>query len=622
MCGISGIFSPKADIDIKTLQSMAMLMNHRGPDFTGLYVSSDRRVGLAHNRLAILDLTAAGNQPMRDLSGYKQIVFNGEIYNFLELRRNLQKEGHIFKSDTDTEVILNLYEKHEINSIELLNGIFAFCIHDENNHKFLLARDRVGVKPLYYVYKNGNFAFASEPKALLALPFVSRELNVQALDAYFTIGYIPSELCIFREMKKLKPAHYLTFDYTTGELSLSCYWNVANNQSDLTKLSALEISEMLESTLRDAVRIQMISDVPIGSFLSGGIDSSIVSTLMAEITNTPIKTFNISFESVDHDESPYARIVAQNIESNHTETRVKMDAASSLFKLINNFDEPFSDSSMIPTYCVSKIAKEQVTVVLSGDGGDELFGGYNWYSWVLQLQSIRNKFGPLSTAFKWLGRIMPKYFIGKHFLSSIDFSPAYQFLERIACFQADDKINFYHPEFREVIKNKDFRDDFMRCFEEFEGDLLQKMTRMDFHCYLPDDILTKVDRASMAVSLEARVPWLDHRLVELAFSIPSSFIIHDGTKKYLPKLLAKKLLPVNLPLERKKGFSVPLQQWMSGDLGLILETLIHSEQNQCYIDCKKSNELLQTFKHDKSNQKAVQLYAILVFLLWHNKYAN
>lgn len=621
MCGISGFFTPRGEIDPKLLHAMAQKMRHRGPDHTGFYSSPDRRIGLAHNRLAILDISEAGNQPMQDATGSRRIIFNGEIYNFLELRKDLQRKGHVFRSNCDTEVMLRLYEEKGIDFLEYLNGIFAFCIYDEKRRILFLARDRVGVKPLYYVVKDGNFAFASEPKALLCLPFVSRDLDIGALDAYFTIGYIPYDLCIFRDIRKLMPAHYLILDLASGNLSIDCYWNLQDHTSDLSSTPEVELTDILESILRDAIRIQKISDVPIGSFLSGGVDSSIVSTLMAEMTDEPINTFNISFDSTEHDESPYALIVAENIGSKHTETRVEMDAVSSLYHLIDNFDEPFADSSMIPTYYVSKVAKERVTVVLSGDGGDELFGGYNWYSWVLRLQHIEERFGSLSTALRWMGSKMPEGMAGQHLLASLCSDPGYQFLERTSCFQAAEKLSLYSREFSEAVRVQDFGNIFMKRFRAYDGDLIQRMTKMDFNCYLPEDILTKVDRASMAVSLEARVPWLDHRLVEFAFSLPSHFKIHKGRKKYLPKLLAKKLLPRNLPLERKKGFSIPLQQWMRGDLGIMLETLLSSKQSQNYIDCNKTSELLKTYKSDLSSKQAVKLYAILLFLLWHDKYA-
>jgi asparagine synthase (glutamine-hydrolysing) len=622
MCGISGIFDHNRTVGQPLLQKMAATTRHRGPGHTGYYVSPDRRVGLAHNRLSIIDLSEAGNQPMVSADGKRWIVFNGEIYNFPNLRREMESCGRVFRSHSDTETLLELYGRKGEAALHELNGMFAFCIYDAEKRSLFLARDRLGIKPLYYVCRDGKFGFASEIKPLLCLRFVSKQLDPVALDAYFMLGYIPEDLCIFRNIRKLRPAHYAVFDLESRTVSLTRYWDLETRLEDLSGTPEPELLEMLEEKLRDAVRLRMISDVPIGSFLSGGLDSSLVTTLMAEEASDPIRTFNISFASGEYDESCYARIVAEHIGSRHTEHRVEMDAASALYHLIDNFDEPFADSSMIPTYYLSKVAREQVTVVLSGDGGDELFGGYNWYSWMLRLQQLQERLGLLARALPSLARMLPRGMAGRHLLSSLGFGPENQFLERISCFQADGKPSLYRPEFSAVLDGYDYGKVFRERFASYGGNLLQRMTKTDLNSYLPDDILTKVDRASMAVSLEARVPWLDHRLVEFAFSLPSDMRIKNGRKKRLPKELASKLLPKDLPVERKKGFCIPIEEWMRGQLGRMLERQLGGTVFASYIDKKRALDLLSRHRSDQRSRNGVRLFSVLLFLLWHQRYIS
>ena len=620
MCGISGIFDPRGAIEQSLLEKMAATTRHRGPDYTGYYLSPDRRVGLAHNRLSIIDLSEAGHQPMVGADGKRWIVFNGEIYNFPQLRSEMESRGRVFRSHSDTETLLELYGEKGEAALEELNGMFAFAIHDAEKRSLFLARDRVGIKPLYYACRDGKLAFASEVKPLLKLPFVSKELDPAALDAYFTLGYIPEDLCIFRDIRKLRPAHCARFDLESRTLSVSRYWDLETRLTDLSRTSEPELLEILEEKLRDAVRLRMISDVPIGCFLSGGVDSSMISALMAQEASDAIRTFNISFASGEHDESPYARMVAKDIGSQHTEHRVEMDAASSLYHLIDNFDEPFADSSMIPTYYVSKVAREQVTVVLSGDGGDELFGGYNWYSWMLRLKRLEGHFGAFSRMGPLLAKAMPPGITGRHLLSSLGRDRGDQFLERVSCFRAEGKLSLYNPDFLAALDGYDYGRVFRERFGDYDGDLLQRMTKTDFHCYLPEDILTKVDRASMAVSLEARVPWLDHRLVEFAFSLPSNVRIRNGRKKHLPKELARKLLPKDLPIERKKGFCIPINEWMRGELGTMLEEQLGNGDLASCIDEKRALELLSRHRADGQSRQGFQLFSILLFALWHQRH--
>ena len=622
MCGISGVFDPRGAIEQSLLEKMAATTRHRGPDHTGYYVSPDRRVGLAHNRLSIIDLSEAGNQPMVGADGKRWIVFNGEIYNFPELRSEMESRGCVFRSHSDTETLLELYGEKGEAALEELNGMFAFCIYDAEKRSLFLARDRVGIKPLYYTCRDGHFAFASEIKPLLKLPFVSKELDPLALDAYLTFRYIPEDLCIFRDIRKLRPAHCLRFSMVSGNVSVERYWNLTELTSDPVRVAEGEALDIFDEKLRDAVRLRMISDVPIGCFLSGGVDSSIVAALMARASNGPIKTFNISFDSEDRDESHYARIVSESIGSEHTERRMKMNAVSVLEKLIDNYDEPFADSSMIPTYYVSKVARESVTVVLSGDGGDELFGGYNWYDWPVRLGKLRRNLGPLARIVGTMGKSLPHWdTTWRRVLEGLSQDDAGQFLQRTSFFSQAEKQNICRLNPRQS-GGEDFSHRFLEVFRGFDGDLVRRMTLTDFHMYLAEDILTKVDRASMAVSLEARVPWLDHRLVEFAFSLPSALRIKNGRKKHLPKELARKLLPKSLTIERKKGFCIPVNEWMRGELGTMLEAELHEETFADQFDSGFLLQLLSEHRENPRRKYGPKLFAILTLSLWLRRFLH
>ena len=619
MCGISGIYSPIGNLEQTLLEKMASSLRHRGPDHTGFYISPDRCIGLAHNRLSIIDLTDAAHQPMISANGKMCIAFNGEIYNFTHLRDEMKSRGHIFRSHGDTETMLELYCEKGQAFLQELNGMFAFCIYDAQKRTFFLARDRVGIKPLYYTCKDGHFAFASEIKPLLCLPFITREIDAVALDSFFTFGYIPDDLCIFRDIQKLRPAHSAEFKFDTNKFTTSQYWNLDQHAHNLDGIAEQELAEILDEKLCDAVRMRMISDVPIGCFLSGGLDSSMLSAIMAEQSNQTIKTFNISFSSGKYDESPYARIVAEHIGSHHTEHRLEMNAVSTLYELIDNYDEPFADSSMIPTYYVSKMAREQVTVALSGDGGDELFGGYNWYSQIFQLQRLQRVLGPLSKVGPMLAKIVPDGTWGRPSLSALGLKPQQQMIKCNGAFDERAKLSLYTPEYTSALSGYNYAKVFQDRFASYKDDLLQKMTKTDFNCYLPNDILTKVDRASMAVSLEVRVPWLDHRIAEFAFSLPSALRICKGRKKYLPKLLAKKWLPKDLPLERKKGFCIPINDWMRGDLGRMLEDHLQNNDVSEYVNVNYVFELLRQ-QRTQQCRHCFPLFTVLIFALWYDRY--
>jgi asparagine synthase (glutamine-hydrolysing) len=597
---------------------MAKTMGHRGPNSTGIYVSKDKKTGLAHDRLSIIDLSDSANQPMRNEDATLWLVFNGEIYNFRELRAALLERGHRFRSKSDPEVILHLFEEKGIDLLEDLNGMFAFCLFDEVKNEFFLARDRVGIKPLYYYAKNGIFAFSSELKALLTLPQVKKEIDMTGLDYYFTLGYIPEDLSIFQDIRKLRPGHYLHYD--GSQMRIERYWQLDSQKIDLSSASEMDLVEMLEEKLNDAVKIRMVSDVPIGTFLSGGLDSSLVTTFMAQAAGRPVNTFTIGFGSNEYDETAFARLIAESIGSIHREHPVHLDAIDMLDKLIFHFDEPFADSSLIPTYYISRAAKENVTVILSGDGGDELFGGYNWYSWVLLVERLKKKLGMASGMLSNLGDILPDRVKHKHLLSVLRLEQPDSFLERVLFFNDKQKSRLYANDLKRIGSQGHPRERFLHFFNGTHGDLIEKMSITDFHYYLPEDILTKVDRASMAVSLETRVPWLDHRLVEFAYSVPSSLKIRNGRKKYLPKKLAEKVLPKNFPVERKQGFCVPLSQWMRDRMGDMLEEELHDKSLSQYLNISYVREILNNHRKHENINHGPRLFSVLIFALWHKKF--
>ncbi len=622
MCGIIGIFQNKDQVTEQLLEVMAAETSHRGPDNTGVFITKKNQLGFAHNRLSILDLSPAGNQPMMDKENNNVIVFNGEIYNFKNLKTDLEAKGVFFRSNCDTEVLLKLYNTIKEKLPTELNGMFAFCIYDKNKKKLFLARDRVGIKPLYYTFKNGNFAFASEIKPLLKLKWVSKEINFQALDTYFRMGYIPHRMSIFKSIKKLEPAHILTFDLETFQLEEASYWKLPKADFSLVSADKNQLVDQLESHLTKSVALRRLSDVPIGCFLSGGLDSSLVANIMAKQSNTPIKTFNISFDIGKYDESSYARIVAKDIKSDHIEHSITINAVKTLNRLVDNFDEPFADSSQIPTFLVSEIARKYVTVVLSGDGGDELFGGYNWYSWLLSLQQTKNKLNNLAPLITFIANKIPLQFKGKHYISQLNETIADQLENRVGFVSNREKCKLYSKNNTELHINNEmstYISDSLNISQS-NNSLLDHLSRLDFKTYLPDDILVKVDRASMATSLETRVPWLDHELVEFAFSLPSTWKINNGQKKYLPKQLAKKVLPKTLKLDRKQGFSIPLREWMKDDLGDMLDDALDNSLNSFFDLNYIKDKLTEHSSGKKDNSKF--LYSILNFALWYHRYYN
>ncbi|MBI4843145.1 MAG: asparagine synthase (glutamine-hydrolyzing) [Nitrospirae bacterium] len=620
MCGILGAFNNKG-LDGNLLVRMRDRMAHRGPDDSGIWISPDRRVGLAHRRLSIIDLSEAGRQPMPDDEGRIYLTFNGEIYNFKEIRRELEAKGYIFRSETDSEVIINAYKEWGTECIRRFNGMFAFGIYDGPKKSFFLARDRAGKKPLYYVFdKSGScFSFASEIKALLADTDISSEIDPKALNFFFACGYIPGELSAYKEIRKLPPAHAMWFSIETAEEKIWSYWDIPGFAGQ--SASEDDILNELETLLEDSVRLRMISDVPLGAFLSGGVDSSLIVAMMSRVSDRRVKTFSIGFEEHGYDELRYSKIVARHFGTEHHELIVKPDAFSVLPELVRQFDEPFADPSMIPTYYVSKATRDYVTVALSGDGGDELFAGYRHYLAAL-LHYRASGFLPsfLKRSAAGIAGMFPEKgrALLRRQLAMLRLSPHEAFAERCgdAYFKLNDRARLFSRELAGSLKDEMPEPELMiiSLLDNRRGDFVDRMTYTDMKSYLPDDILAKVDRTSMLVSLEVRAPLLDYRIADFAFGrIKSGLKVKGFETKYLLRRLAKKILPPELDIKRKQGFALPASDWFRGPLTAGIKDILSGEKSGM-LNKDYMMKLLR--EHEEGFDHSSRLFALLVFCLW------
>ncbi len=565
MCGIAGIVELEGDgaPDRDVLERMARVLVHRGPDDEGFAVLGC--AGLAHRRLSIIDLSG-GHQPMEAGDGEVTVIFNGEIYNFLEVRAQLEAAGHAFQTRSDTEVILHAYQAWGVESVRRLNGMFAFAIWDAPRRRLFAARDRLGKKPFYYTHSRQRFVFGSEIKALLAVPGVSREIDPAALDEFLSQMCIGGARSIFRDVRKLPPAHWLTLE--EGRLAVGRYWDLEFGAQPPARAEE-EYLDGLEQHLRRAVERRLISDVPLGAFLSGGVDSSAVVAIMARASSRPVKTFTIGFEEKGYSEIEDARIVSRHLGTEHREYIVKPEAIAILPDLVWHYDEPFGDSSAIPTYYVCQMARRNVTVALSGDGGDELFAGYTRYrealsrrSWSLLPSVVRSRLlAPIAETLppEWPGRNR-LYALAHHSPDAPGYGLGiYPYI----------KESLYTPELSSAIAASDPGEGTCALPREVRSlDLLSRLQYLDTTRYLPDDILAKVDRASMAHSLEVRAPLLDYELVEYAAGIPPALKLQGGTSKYLFKRLLSRLLPDSVFSKPKQGFAVPKGAWFRKELRL------------------------------------------------------
>lgn len=624
MCGISGIVEFNNKIDENVLADMSSAIGHRGPDDFSYYTNNKGKysLGLAHQRLSILDLSNAGKQPMtyQNLT----IAFNGEVYNFSEIKKQLIFEGYDFISNSDTEVILKSIHCWGLDAVHKFNGMFAIALFDEDTNKLFLIRDRAGVKPIFYSFSENRIIFSSELKSFHKYPDFFPQINKKSLSSYLYFGYIPKEECIFDGVTKILPGEYVEFDLTTKNQTSKTYWSV----TDFYKKTNLDLNEkdaeiLVEDLLISSAKYRMISDVPVGVFLSGGYDSSLLTAILAKHTDEKLKTFTIGFSEGDFNEANEAKNISDYLGTEHTELYcTEADCLKLIDKLPDIWDEPFSDNSMIPTFLVSELAKEKVKVVLSADGGDELFGGYDKYNTALKIKRIKKVIPFKKAISKFLydfssSEVINKYNSSlehriKRISESITAKNDYELLSSItsvfAIRELDkllvDKVSFSFSEAQDIPKDE-----------------LKSLLAIDYNTWQVDDILQKVDRATMANSIEGREPFLDFRLVELISRIPSNYKIKKGSKKYILKQISKKYIPSEMLDRPKKGFNIPIHKWMNTDLLDKYDKLFSGEfiKNQgLFVE----GELALLIKKCKAGNRhaSYKLWSILMFQLWYKRW--
>jgi len=617
MCGICGIVAGEGrDVPQDTIARMNHVLVHRGPDEEGYY--DEDGVGLGMRRLKVIDLDT-GRQPIQNEDRSVTVVLNGEIYNYRELREYLLGKGHRFYTRSDTEVLVHLYEEEGIGFLKRLRGMFGIALWDGRERALFLIRDRLGIKPLYYAHINGRLIFASEIKSILASGLLPKEIDWEAFDAYFTYNYIPAPLTIYRNIYQLPPGHLLR--WSGGDMEIRRYWTL--DFSSAIPVGEAELEEQLEGLLSSSLRYHLVSDVPLGIFLSGGIDSSALVAFAREAKTDGLKTFSLGFDVKGYDESRYARRVASHFDTDHTEFRVKPDMLHLLPRLVWHLDQPFADDSILPTYLVSRLAKGYVTVALSGDGGDELFGGYAWtrrYQYTRMFQRL-----PRFVRMPLLRLCMDE--TTRHYRASGRLQALRRFLydSSLSMREGFDRRTATSPFFRRHLYSdgvrseiKDFDAIRIRdcAFSEQVKDEREWMLLADIHFYLPDDILFKVDRMSMANSLEARVPLLDHTLAEFAAKLPFDLKIRGTTTKYLLKKILKKRLPGEILRQRKQGFSLPVGHWFRGEARGLLRRMLSSDTAARFFNMPFLSWLV--WEHQRGRQDVGQrLFSVLTFLLWH-----
>jgi asparagine synthase (glutamine-hydrolysing) len=620
MCGIAGFADATPagrPAEFNLVHRMCEVIRHRGPDDEGIHVEPG--VGLGMRRLSIIDLSG-GRQPIHNETSTIWVVFNGEIYNYRELRGELEAHGHHFATSSDTETIVHAYEQWGEDVFRRLRGMFGIALWDRPNRTLLLGRDRAGQKPLHYAERRGRLYFASEIKSLLAGGAIDPALDFAALDHYFTFLYTPRDASIFEGVHKLPPGHYLR--WRDGRVEVKQYWQIADRET--FHGSEAEAVEALGAVLQDAVRSHMISDVPLGAFLSGGVDSSAVVGMMARASSQPVKTFSIGFDEPEFDELEHARTVASHFGTDHHEFVVRPDGLTILDDLIAHFDEPFADSSAIPTWYVSEIARRHVTVVLSGDGGDELFGGYDRYLPHPRVaQFDRLPLPGLRAAASLAWPLLPHGAKGKNFLRHVAQDPAGRYLDSIALFHADERTALYTDDVRTRLRAES-EAALAHHFDRFAAlPHDSRMMRFDFETYLPEDVLTKVDRMSMAHSIESRVPLLDNEVIDFAATLPARFKIRNGRRKHILKETLRTLLPDSILNRRKQGFGVPLGTWFRGGLTDLFSDVLDAPRTKQrgYFEPVFVSRLLREHLSG-TRDHTLRLWQLLVFELWHRHYLD
>ncbi len=612
MCGITGIWEFNGSVDKNILQRINKIQEHRGPDSDGFMISN--KVGLGHRRLSIIDLSPRGKQPMSNENNSIWIVFNGEIYNFQKLKEELIKKGHRFKSDTDTETIIHGYEEWGVKVVEKLRGMFAFAIYDSDNKLIFLARDRVGKKPLWYYKDKERFVFASELKSLLQHPKVPRKINRTAISYYLSLGYIPHPTSIFENIYKVEPAQILLVK--PEQIQKKKYWDYSFQQ---TTKSYEQLKEELKKVLEESVKLRMISDVPLGAFLSGGIDSSIIVALMSKFSNK-VKTFSIGFEEHDFNELPDARVIAEKYNTDHKEFIVKPDAIKILPKLAYYYNEPYSDSSAIPSYYLAQMTRKHVTVALNGDGGDENFAGYDRYMIGEFYKKIYFK-----KTLKKLSNFIPE-FSNKHPLRKIkralqiaDLSDEEKYYSFLQTFSRQEKDKILLDQKLADLPVQDLIANEMRKEKEFVNSAM----RADINYYLPCDLLVKIDIATMANSLEARSPFLDQEVMNLSMQIPWNYKLNNFDKKHILKETFKDLLPQHTLNKPKCGFGVPLPHWFRSELKNFTHNVINSQdfKNRKLFNINECNKLLDLHLSGRQDN-SFKLWNLLCLEQWYKIYVD
>lgn len=654
MCGLTGIFHfDGSPVDLALVMRMNRTLHHRGPDEEGYFINqkdvqfhdgnmdprilaqNDHRipkqqgrgnVGLGHRRLSIIDL-ATGQQPLCNEDGTIWTVFNGEIYNFLELKSQLEAKGHIFRTSSDTETIVHAYEQWGESAIKKFRGMFAIALWDENKQQLLLARDRVGKKPLYYHMDRDRFVFASEIKAILKLPSLDRELDLMALSDYLSLTYIPSPKSIFKSIRKLPAAHYATV--RKGKIEIKQYWDIQffPNQD----LSDKQILDDMLGILGEATSIRMISEVPLGAFLSGGVDSSAVVAMMANESRNPVVTNSISFLEDRYNEAVYARQVARLFQADHNEFQVTPEAIPIIEKLSWHYDEPFADSSAVPTYYVSKTARQNVTVSLSGDGGDESFAGYSRYYFDQREHLVRNLL-PRALQGSVFGFIRDLYpasdtlsslFRGKAFMANVSRDPVDAYFFTVSAIHDAKKKEIFNSDVARAINGYETLDLFKKYYKNAPADdHLSKIQYLDIKTYLCDDILTKVDRASMAVSLEVRSPLLDHEFMEYAARIPKSKKLVGSNGKHIFKKALEKYLPKEVLYREKMGFALPVAEWLRKDIKSYgRKLIIDGGATEKYLNRPYIQSIWDAHQK-KAMDLSPTLWMIMMLNLWHKRFVE
>ncbi|MBS1765364.1 MAG: asparagine synthase (glutamine-hydrolyzing) [Bacteroidetes bacterium] len=628
MCGISGFADFGGNGNIALLKAMADALVHRGPDDSGYEISDigSCRIGLGFRRLAIIDLTAGGHQPMYDQSRNVCLIFNGELYNHKEVRRTLEQQGCRFKSESDTEVFLQAYLHFGIKCIELFRGMFAIALLDRNKDSLYLIRDRAGVKPLFWYHHEQTLLFASELKSFHHHPRFRKEIHEGALSLYFQHGYIPAPYCIFKHTRKLLPGHYLHINLSNGKTKEVCYWDVTDfyNKPKLNISFEDAITET-EKVIQESCNYRMVADVPVGVFLSGGYDSSLVTALIQKNRTQKLKTFTISFEEEKYNEAQYAKKVAAHLGTEHFEYACTYKEAMDIIPMLPHmYDEPFADSSALPTYLVSKMARQQVTVALSADGGDETFAGYTKYA---KATNYLNKLQAIPSPFKTLAQL-PAWF-WKLFSQNISIPDRANKLQLIL--KAKHPVEAFNiitqamtqQEVSRLLKvNASFP---TTAFDEFDklnsADLLDNFLWLDYKTFLADDILQKVDRATMAVSLEGREPLLDHKLTEWAAQLPATFKLNGNTGKNILRQITHKHIPASIMDREKMGFNIPYENWFRNDLkDFLLDTITPSKiKSQNLLNESVILEMINYFYSGK-NTDFQRLWSVLNFQLWFDKW--